>query len=145
MSRKYVFAVNTLISMLIGAAIGFTFARHSGRPHHFFSSEARHVSPDENKKFKQRFIDKKVKHLSKRLDLSTEQGDSLRVVLEGTSTRLKDLREKNRPLFREIKEQTKLKILEILTAEQKVKFQQMEEKRDRRRGKGMKHRGHHRK
>ena len=75
--------------------------------------------------------------LTHELDLTAEQQQQLGVILDETATNYESIRERVRPEYEQVRQQSREKIRAILTPEQKARFEelvrQMDEERARRR------------
>ena len=118
-------AVWLAIVFLAGTLFGFVVhGLYNQRP-------ARAANP---KEFRERY----VARLQRELSLSPEQLTQVTAILEQTSQRFQEIRDRMEPEFQAIREQQRLRIMAILTPDQQPKYQKIIEEHRRKHGEGAK-------
>ena len=111
-----------IVVFIVGAAFGFTL--NGLLQDDLLSSKRRPASTA-----------RIVKWLDKELDLSARQRQQVTPVVERTLAEMREVRQAYRPKIVEIREQAKSSISELLTPEQREKFNRLMAKIDKRRQK----------
>ncbi len=113
---RYILPAVLLISAFAAgyAVRGFSMHRRMHKPHHAMGP---------------RFIEK----LQEKLDLSAEQSQQIRVILEKQHGEAMRLRKESRPRFKAIQEEAQKEIFSVLNEEQKITFREMIKRHKKRR------------
>ncbi|QDG51299.1 hypothetical protein FIV42_11270 [Persicimonas caeni] len=109
------------------------------------------MSDQEKLEVMEKRLDEKVERMDEELDLTDTQEKKVRQILETSRTELMDIRQRHkgdrkagRKEARQVFKRTKAELAEVLTADQKAKFEEMRQKRrGKRHGKRMKRMFHH--
>ena len=118
-----------ILCFISGIGVGIVFEKYYTQTHlpqvlreHFKKHPKRlEAKKEKTKRFQERFL----KKLDQNLALSPEQEEKIRTILEESRKALKEKTEILRKELARIKEESKNKILENLTPEQKEKFKEL--------------------
>lgn len=119
MSSK--FSWTHLVILLIGLALGLSLS--------WCNKMRWHHSPMDHEKRYTRMLN----HLQRKLDLNAEQKAKVGEILQTKREKIKALRSEIRPKFEELRHSANQEIRQILTPEQQKKFDQIQERWQKRR------------
>ncbi len=118
-------AIYLSIVFLSGAVVG-GFAHRLYMVNTVTASRSQRPSPEE---YRKRYL----QEMRTRLKLNQGQVVSLQQIMDETSQRLRDVREKDRPLFKAIDDDHVRKVEALLTPEQKTEYEKIRQEREKRR------------
>lgn len=121
------------VALMLGLLLGTALGRFSyiGFDRHFGSHEKR--------------MERKFKRFTKELNLTPDQQEKIKAIFKEKHGKIDMAREKTRPAYKAIREKAKQEIRALLTEDQIVKFNALEEKRKKWREKNKMKYGHHKK
>lgn len=142
MNRRIRHLLTFLISITILGAAGVAAARgpsdkpskHHGGKHHM---HAKDLTPEERLELTNKRIDRRVARMQDKLDLSDEQADQLRTIIEKRITESRDIRQRHRRAarkeLRQLHTSSNSELDQVLTDEQKKKLEDLKQERRERR------------